>query len=81
MKAEPRIPDALRRDFRKQERPENAPRRWPAAKVADALEAYNGWRRGGPGEQPSPALLGEVIERAVVLLRDRKKTNTRKAVK
>jgi hypothetical protein len=81
MKAEPRITDALRRDFRKQERPENAPRRWPAEKVADALEAYNGWRRGGPGEQPSPALLGEVIERAVVLLRDRKNTKTRKAVK
>lgn len=40
-----------------------------ALRLADALEAYNRWRRGGDGEQPDPSRLGAEIEAAAALLR------------
>lgn len=40
-----------------------------ALRLADALEQYNAWRRGGDGEQPDPSRLGAEIEAAAALLR------------
>lgn len=37
--------------------------------LAESLEEYNKWRRGGEGEQPSPKFLGFVIEETIKRLR------------
>lgn len=33
------------------------------------LKAFQEWRRGGEGEQPDPARVGEVIDFAILALR------------
>ncbi len=40
-----------------------------ALRLAEVLEQYNAWRRGGDGEQPDPSKLGKEIEAAAALLR------------
>ena len=40
-----------------------------AERLAEVLEQYNAWRRGGDGEQPDPSKLGKEIEAAAILLR------------
>ena len=32
-----------------------------------ALRSYQKWRRGGPGEQPKPTELGQVIDSAIAV--------------
>lgn len=37
--------------------------------VIEMLLEYNNWRRGGDGEQPDPKEVGEVIDRAIDLIK------------
>lgn len=40
------------------------------SEIAEALEAFNSWRRGDDTEQPNPTEIGLLIDAAINLLRE-----------